>query len=1299
MEVTVSSASLEDPRQSPLEVPEESIHGEQPLGNPRTDIGMILLRLQAGQDSLLSEMAQLRTSVNQTNEQLKNSVTLAPPSDPMGLSTASSPSFSSPQMTLDAAQTAASPASPSVYSGDAPIEPGPLSSSEQFRATSSTRMYYEIEEKAHRMLPDDWLKESEAAHIKAEESDQQEDTSSEALSLNTPECETEPQTLTSTEKNFLPVINKVWSLNSESETAFTWAEESHQQENTSSRTSPLFAPECETEPQPLTSTEEAALPMMAAVGSQKTIAESETAHTEPEESDQQENNFSGGSAQAYMPEPQPLTSSLPETPQDTAPAALPEEAPGRVTQLSRRCFTNKRSSSTALTSTTTSPGTLSCLLSSAPADVGPPTKRRRQTSIAWLYFTQQSKFTATCGLCEEDVKAGKTAIGIVGTGALLRHLEHEHEIPSIVWQNFKKQSKFIATCRLCEEIVTTGKIGCDNVGTATLLSHLKHKHGITREKVAPSVLPGAYSKIEDVERPSTIESSNGTTSAASTSTTTSPVMLSCLPSSPPADVGPPTKCRQQTSIAWMYFTKQSKNIATCRICEEDVQAGKIGACGNVGTGALLRHLEHKHEIPSIVWKHFKKWSKSITTCRLCKAIVNIGKIGCGNVGTAPLLSHLKCEHGITQEKVATSVVPGSESEIQDVGRPSAIRMPSRTTSAASIHTTTSAEMLSCLPSAPPADVGPPTKHRRQTSIAWLYFKKWSKFIATCGLCKEIVKIAKIDCRNVGTAALLSHLKRKHGITREKVAPSLLRGARSVIQDAKRPSTIESCSRTTAAASTCTTTSPVTLSCFPSSPPADVEPSTKRRSQTSIAWMYFTQRSRFTATCRLCKKDVKSGKTAFGVVGTGPLLRHLEHEHEIPSIVWQNFKKQSKFIATCRLCKEIVNIGKIGCGNVGITVLLSHLKCKHGMPQDKVATAMVTGAGSEIQDAERPSPTEGTSRTPSAASASTTTSPVMLSCLPASSPADVRPPTKRCQQTSIAWIYFTKQSKNVATCKVCEEDVQAGKIGACGTVGTGALLKHLERKHKVPSITWKHFKKWSKCIATCRLCKEIVNIGKIGCGNVGTAALLSHLKHKHRTTQEKVTPSVVPGAGSGIQDAGRPSTTEDPTSAASASTTPSPVTLSCLPSSSPTEVRPPSKRCRQTSIAWLYFTGRSKFVATCRVCEEDVQIGKVGGCSVLGTAPLLSHLKCKHGIPSIAWQNFTKQSEFTATCSICEEDVKIERTGGCGNVDTEALPKHLNSSVAVLPILEQSMLISDKIPLKKLLPDEIPAVTRVTSPDD
>ncbi|XP_060095046.1 uncharacterized protein LOC132572217 [Heteronotia binoei] len=1326
MEFTQTSPSLEDPIESPLEGPEESIHREQPLGNPRTKE-----MPQAGQDFLLSETAKLRNLINQMSQLLKmaesrlsslearvcgsqqtNSVMLASQSDSTGVSAASSPSFSSPQMILDAAQTTVSPRSAFAYTGGAPIEPVSLSSPGRFRTAPSTRAYCGTEKKDHPVLPDDWLTEttskSEAALIKAEESDEQK-----ALSLNAPECKIEPQTLMSTKETDLPVITAIWSLKrtSESETAPREAEESDNQEDTSPRTSPLIVPKCETEPQTLTCTYETALPMIAAGESQEEIAESKTAHTETEEFDQQENNFSEGSAQAYQP--QPFMRTLPDTPQLTALDAMQKEAPGRATELSRRCSTNNTPNSTALTGTTTNPMTPSCLPSSPLGEVRPPTKCQ-QTSIAWLYFTKQSKFIATCRVCEEDVEMVKIgASGPVGTAALLRHLKREHGIPSIAWKHFTKQSTFIATCRICKENVKVGKIGgWGNVDTAALLSHLKQKHRIHQKKVAPPALPGALTKTQDMERPSSTEKPRRTTSSALTCTNTSPATLSCLLSSPPAEERPATKCRQ-TSFAWLYFTKQSKLKATCRVCEGDVKAGKPRAFGSMRTAPLLRHLKREHGIPSIAWKHFTKESTFIATCRVCKQNVKIGEIGgCGDVDTTALLSHLKCEHGIHQKKVAPPVLHAALSKTQNLERLSTIERPRRTTSSASTCTTTSPAILNCFLSPPPVEMRPATKCR-QTSIAWLYFTKRSKLmatcrvcegdvkagkprasgnmrtapllrhlkrehgipptawkhftklsmsIATCKVCKENVKVGKTGgCGNVDTAALLSHLKCEHGIPQEKVGPSALPGALTKTQDMERPSTIEKLRRTTSNALTCTTTSPAILNCFLSPPPAEVRPATKHQ-QTSIAWLYFTKRSKLVATCKVCEGDVKAGKKrATGNMSTAPLLNHLKREHGIPCIAWKHFTKESTFIATCRICKEKVNVGEIGgCSNVGTAALLSHLKCEHGIQQQKVTPPALPAALTKTQDVERPSIIERPRRTMSAVSTCTTTSPMTLSCLPSSPLEEARPPTK-CRQTSIAWLYFTKRSKLIATCRVCEGDVKGGKTTASGNMRTAPLLKHLKCKHGIPSVAWKFFTMRSQFTAVCRVCEEDVKTGQTeDCSNVDTAALLSHLKCEHGIHQKKVAPPALPAALTKTQDMERPSIIEKPSrtsSSASTCTTTSPSTLNCVPSSPPADVRPPTK-CQQTSIAWLYFTKQSKFIATCRVCEGDVKAGKPRASDNMRTAPLLRHLNREHGIPSIAWKFFTMHSQFTAMCRICDEEVKTGKTGGCDNVDTAVLLSHL-----------------------------------------
>lgn len=384
------------------------------------------------------------------------------------------------------------------------------------------------------------ISESDTAHIEAEEPVDQEDIFYKASSLITPECEKKSQTLTSIEAADLPMLTPVWSLErvSESETVYTEAEVN---QDIFSRALPSLAPAYETDPQPFTSTEELALPMIAAVGSQEIIAEDKTTHTEPEESDQQGNNFSGGSPVAC--ELEPMMSTLLKTPQLTAPAAMQKETPGRATHLDRSHSSNKSPSSTALTSTVISAGTFSQPASLPATDVRPPTKRRK-TNLSYWHFTKKSKFITTCNICKMDV--------------------------------------------------TTEKIGgSDNVDIAALVSHLEHEHQFS-QKVISSVLPATRSKIQDVERPSTTKRPSGTTSAASVSTT-SPVTPSCLPSPSPADMKPGTK-RRKRSFVWKYFTGKSKFIATCDICNMTVKIGKIGGCSNVGTAALITHLKRIHNI-------------------------------------------------------------------------------------------------------------------------------------------------------------------------------------------------------------------------------------------------------------------------------------------------------------------------------------------------------------------------------------------------------------------------------------------------------------------------------------------------------------------------------------------------------------------------------------------------------------------------------------------------------------------------------------------------------------------------------
>lgn len=77
MEVMQLSPSLQDPNQSPREVPEVSIHKEQPLANPRTellDMERILPHLReirVEQNCLISETTELRIVIQEMNQWLK----------------------------------------------------------------------------------------------------------------------------------------------------------------------------------------------------------------------------------------------------------------------------------------------------------------------------------------------------------------------------------------------------------------------------------------------------------------------------------------------------------------------------------------------------------------------------------------------------------------------------------------------------------------------------------------------------------------------------------------------------------------------------------------------------------------------------------------------------------------------------------------------------------------------------------------------------------------------------------------------------------------------------------------------------------------------------------------------------------------------------------------------------------------------------------------------------------------------------------------------------------------------------
>ncbi|XP_077186950.1 uncharacterized protein LOC143834214 isoform X1 [Paroedura picta] len=936
MEGTQSSPSLQDPGQSPQEVPKESIRKEQPPGNLRTeslDVEGVPQHLSGSQDSLVSQMDELRTLVIQMNQWFKsvesrfsslearacetqqtNSIVSASQSNPTVLPAACSPSVRSHQIILEAAHTTASPCS---VSADSSTEPAPLSSSEQLRSPSITLVYSETEEKALQMLADARAQErnSETAQIPAEVPYQQEDTSSRASPLITPKCETESQILSSTEETALPMITVVRTLdrNFESVLALTGDEESNQQDDSFPRAPPYIAPEYETDPPRLKITEEAAQPITSAVGSQESA---EKADREPEKSDQ-DDLFSGGSAQAYEAEQTPLMA-----PQLPAPAARQKEAPGRATRLSRRRPTKKRARSSALTSPATSAGTLGHLASSSSAEERPPNKGQR-TSIVRQYSTKFK--TARC-FWKEDVR--------------------------------------------------TGKIG----GCVT------------------------------VERPSTSRKPRGTTPAA-----TSPVTLSCLASSSPEDVRPSNKGRQR-SIAWKYFTKKTKFVATCNHCKMDVKTGKEG--------------------------------------------------GCGRVDTAALLSHLKCKHGITLSKVAPPLLPASGSEIQAVERPSTIEQPSRTTPAASDSADSSTE---------PAPLSS-SEQLRSPSSTLVYSETEEKALQMLADAwaqernSETAQIpAEVPYQQEDTSSRASPLITPKCETESQILSSTEETALPMI------TVVRTLDRNfeSVLALTGDEESNQQDDSFPRAPPYiapeyETDPPPLKITEEAaqpITSAVGSQESAEKADREPEKSDqddlFSGGSAQAYEAEQTPLMAPqlpapAARQKEAPGRATRLSRRRptKKRARSSALTSPATSAGTLG-------HLASSSSAEERPPNKRQRTSIVRQYSTKFKTArcfwkedlrtrkiggcvtvERPS----TSRKPSGTTPAAT-SPVTLSCLASSSPEDVRPSNKG-RQTSIVWKYFTKKTKFTATCDHCKMVVKIGEKGGCGRMGTAALLSHLKRKHGI-----------------------------------------------------------------------------------------------------------------------------------------------------------------------------------------------------------------------------------------------------------
>ncbi|XP_077186952.1 uncharacterized protein LOC143834214 isoform X2 [Paroedura picta] len=796
MEGTQSSPSLQDPGQSPQEVPKESIRKEQPPGNLRTeslDVEGVPQHLSGSQDSLVSQMDELRTLVIQMNQWFKsvesrfsslearacetqqtNSIVSASQSNPTVLPAACSPSVRSHQIILEAAHTTASPCS---VSADSSTEPAPLSSSEQLRSPSITLVYSETEEKALQMLADARAQErnSETAQIPAEVPYQQEDTSSRASPLITPKCETESQILSSTEETALPMITVVRTLdrNFESVLALTGDEESNQQDDSFPRAPPYIAPEYETDPPRLKITEEAAQPITSAVGSQESA---EKADREPEKSDQ-DDLFSGGSAQAYEAEQTPLMA-----PQLPAPAARQKEAPGRATRLSRRRPTKKRARSSALTSPATSAGTLGHLASSSSAEERPPNKGQR-TSIVRQYSTKFK--TARC-FWKEDVRTGKIG-GCVTVERPSTSRKPRGTTPAAT-------SPVTLSC-----LASSSPEDERNSETAQIPAEVPYQQEDTSSRASPLITPKCetesqiLSSTEETALPMitvvrTLDR-NFESVLALTGDEESNQQDDSFPRAPPYIAPeyetdpPPLKITEEaaqpiTSAVGSQESAEKADREPEKSDQDDLFSGGSAQAYEAEQTPLMAPqlpapAARQKEAPGRATRLSRRrpTKKRARSSALTSPATSAGTLG-------HLASSSSAEERPPNKRQRTSIVRQYSTKFKTarcfwkedlrtrkiggcvtVERPSTSRKPSGTTPAA-----TSPVTLSCLASSSPEDVRPSNKGR-QTSIVWKYFTKKTKFTATCDHCKMVVKIGeKGGCGRMGTAALLSHLKRKHGIT-------------------------------------------------------------------------------------------------------------------------------------------------------------------------------------------------------------------------------------------------------------------------------------------------------------------------------------------------------------------------------------------------------------------------------------------------------------------------------------------------------------------------------------------------------
>lgn len=185
-------------------------------------------------------------------------------------------------------------------------------------------------------------------------------------------------------------------------------------------------------------------------------------------------------------------------------------------------------------------------------------------------------------------------------------------------------------------------------------------------------------------------------------------------------------CGRKTSWVWDHFTKTTKDLANCNICNISITRR------NAGTSAIANHLlthsikkpseevkEQEYQKPSWVWKYFTKTNKNSVNCKVCNADITRH-----NAGTSAMSNHLMT-HSIKE----TSENP-EERKIQ------------------------------------------------KRSWVWEYYTKAANDWAECNICN-----INITRRNAGTSAMTNHLM-THSIKRPESFITIKKGSAKTLKNTK-----------------------------------------------------------------------------------------------------------------------------------------------------------------------------------------------------------------------------------------------------------------------------------------------------------------------------------------------------------------------------------------------------------------------------------------------------------------------------------------------------------------------------------